>query len=416
MQPVTVGLVGVNGYGASYVNALLDDPRADAIKLVGVVDPAAGRAPRISELASRGCDVYPSLARLLDAADVDLVTIAAPTHFHSAMTCTALERGANVLCEKPLAGSLPDALAVVATQRKVGQRFAAIGYQWSFSQAIERLKLDIMSGALGRPVRMRALASYPRGTAYFTRNDWSGRIRTPAGQSVTDSPVNNATAHFLHNMFYLLGPTRETSEMPRAVQAELYRANDIENYDTAAMRCTTAQGVEVLFYTTHAEHRRLGPWCLLEFEDATVEYNAQNGAQFVARLKDGRVKVYGNPDLDRRQPLWQSLAAVRGGAPVACDAAAALAQAVCMSAAQEFPIFDLPASLRRTAGAAEGPMIAIDGLGDALAECYTRAILPGEHGGLSWAMATRARAILPPVVRPPPRPADVMRISKALQV
>jgi hypothetical protein len=88
-----------------------------------------------------------------------------------------------------------------------------------------------------------------------------------------------------------------------------------------------------------------------------------------------------------------------------------------MSAAQEFPIFDLPASLRRTAGAAEGPMVAIDGLGDALAECYTRAILPGEHGGLGWATATRARAVVPPpVMKAPPRSVEVARVSKALEV
>lgn len=388
MQPVTVALVGINGYGALYLDALLDDPRARDARLVGVVDPAAARSPRLGELASKGCAVYPTLDRLLDARDVRLVAIAAPTQFHAPLTCTALRRGVDVLCEKPLAGSLADALDVVRVRRDAG-RFAAIGYQWSFSHAIQRLKRDILAGVLGAPVRMRALACYPRGMRYFTRNDWSGRIRTPSGQHVTDSPVNNATAHFLHNMLYLLGSTRETSAMPVSVQAELYRANDIENYDTAALRCRTADSVDVLFYTTHAEVRRLGPKCVLEFEDATVEYDAHAGAQFVARMSDGSVKVYGDPDVDRREPLWQSLAAVRGGEMIACDAEAALPQTICMSAAQDFPIIHLPESLRRPADSGEGPMVAIEGLGEALTTCYTGAILPGEHRALHWARTAR---------------------------
>jgi len=65
--------------------------------------------------------------------------------------------------------------------------------------------------------------------AYFRRNDWVGRIRTDAGHCVFDSPANNAAAHYLHIMLYLLGATREGAAMPASVQAETYRANAIEN-------------------------------------------------------------------------------------------------------------------------------------------------------------------------------------------
>ena len=41
-------------------------------------------------------------------------------------------------------------------------------------------------------------------------------------------------------MLYVLGKTPDTSAQPHSVTAELYRANPIENYDTAAIRCTTA--------------------------------------------------------------------------------------------------------------------------------------------------------------------------------
>ena len=126
-----------------------------------------------------------------------------------------------------------------------------------------------------------------------------------------DSPVNNATAHYLHNMFYLLGKSPQASAMPVTVEAELYRANDIENYDTAAIRAIVECGTEVLFYTTHATPERRGPLSCFEFERAIVEYDAGGAGQFVARFHDGRTKSYGQPTLDRHEKIWQAVDSVR---------------------------------------------------------------------------------------------------------
>jgi len=383
-SPVSVALAGAGGYGALYLDALLDDARAEQVRLVGVVEPRSQACPRLDDLRRRGCAVHATLQSLFDSVTPDLLVIAAPTHFHARMTCAALARGVNVLCEKPLAGSLADALHVAKVQHS-SRAFAAIGYQWSFSAAVQLLKRDIMHDVLGRPLRMRSIASYPRGVAYYTRNDWAGRIVSAAGDSVMDSPVNNATAHFLHNMLYLLGPTREISATPRSVQAELYRANDIENYDTAAIRCEAEEGVELLFYTTHVEPRSIGPAFVLEFTRATVTYDARTGTNIVARFADGRVREYGNPDIDRFQPLWQCVEATRTGTAIACGVDAAMAQTLCMSAAQRLPIVEFPRSLHRPALAGDDPMIAIDGLGDVLEHCYADGVLPSEMADVSWA-------------------------------
>ena len=401
--PVNLALVGINGYGAFYVDALLNDPRFADVRLAAVVDPAAHRCRRLDELLTRGCRVHPSLASLLATTpDLDLLAIAAPTHLHARMTCAALAHGANVLCEKPLAGSFADALAIAEVHR-TSPAFAAIGYQWSFSAPIQHLKRDVMAGLLGQPLRMRSIASYPREQAYFTRNDWAGRVVTAKGDVVNDSPVNNATAHFLHNMLYILGPTRETSAVPARVQAELYRANAIDNFDTAALRCETSDGVEILFYTTHAEARAIGPESVLEFTDATVSYDRTDGGRFIARFTDGRVKDYGNPDHDRRQPLVQCVEAVRTGDRIACGVEAAIAQTICIAAASCSPIVNFPAALHRIVSAAEGPMISIDGLGDALTRSYDAALLPSECRDVPWScpapvvntMAAIGRSSLP---------------------
>jgi hypothetical protein len=254
-----------------------------------------------------------------------------------------------------------------------------------------------MAGLLGRPIRLRTLVTFPRGERYFRRNRWAGRLKTDDGEPVFDGPMNNATAHYLHNMLYVHGPTRETSATPAWVEAELYRANDIESYDTAALRCQTDAGAELLFYTTHAARHRVGPVCRFEFERGTVEYDHGHGGSLVARFVDGTVRNYGRPDAEREQKLWQSIDAVGSGEPVACGPRAALPHAMCVAAADESsPIRNFPDSLKRRSPMDEssdgGEIVWIDGLPEVLADCFERGVLPSERPGersLEWAASGR---------------------------
>jgi predicted dehydrogenase len=388
-QRVQVALAGIGGYGDLYLESILHDPRASSIDLVGVVDPAPQRCRRLTELHARRIPVHSNLSTLFARSPVELMLIVTPIHLHCPQTCFALSRGANVMCEKPLAGTMADALKMVDAAR-TSKGFAAIGYQWSFSQAVQALKRDILGGVFGAPVRMKTLVCFPRPLSYFNRNDWVGRILTDDGEAVLDSPVNNATAHYLHNMFYLLGKSRERSAMPVTVQAELYRANDIENYDTAAIRATADCGTEILFYTTHAVAERRGPMSRFEFERAIVEYDAGAAGQFVVRFNDGRVKSYGQPTLDRHEKIWQAVDSVRSGAAIACDVHAALAHTTCVMAAQQSTsIEDFPLDLRKTIELDGEPMICVDGLYQELFDCYTLGMLPSAHGKRPWAKAGR---------------------------
>ena len=401
---VNVALAGIAGYGDLYLEALLHHPRSSEAnaRLVAVADPASHRCERLHELKARGIAIYDQLDSLLAAHRVDLVMIATPIYLHASHTCLALEHGANVLCEKPLASSLSDALRMLACEER-HRHFVAIGYQWSFSDAVQTLKRDILSGVLGRPMRLRTLAFFPRGVGYFRRNDWAGQLQMPGGEPVLDSPVNNATAHYLHNMLYLLGPTRATSAMPVTVQAELYRANDIRTYDTAALRIRTESDVELLFYTSHSVAEQFGPVCRFEFENALVEYDPAEGGEFVARFHDGAIRRYGSPNLDRHQKVWQCIEAARAQSPasIACGIRAALPHTLCVLAAQESTrdIASFAQSLQKLVPNNEDKMVVIEGLGEALMECCRRAILPSEHGHLHWSI--RAATVRVPAVPAP---------------
>ncbi|HQE93752.1 MAG TPA: Gfo/Idh/MocA family oxidoreductase [Anaerolineae bacterium] len=385
-KEVTVVMVALGGYGNLYLAELFHAAGHNA-RFVAGVDPNPVGCRYLDAFKETGIPIYPDLDSFYAAADADLVMLAPPIHLHLPFTLTALAHGSHVLCEKPVAATVQDARQMAEAERVAG-KFVGIGYQWSYSAAIQALKRDVMDGVLGRPLRLRTKVFWPRGTAYYSRNNWAAKLKSPGGDWILDSPAHNATAHYLHNCFYILGATRETSAWPVDVQAELYRANPIENYDTAAIRCHTAAGVEILFYTAHPVPNNIGPIFSYEFENATVEYEAYRES-VLAHFCDGRVKDYGNPYANQMDKIWQAVEAVRTGAPLACGIEAATPQVLCINGAQEsrwkiatFPQEILNIRLDEERG---DHLTWVGGLQEALETCFERGLLPSEVGAYPWA-------------------------------
>jgi len=104
---VRAGVIGVGALGRHHARVWADT--AGAV-LVGVYDVDAARAAEVA--AKHGCRVFPDAPSLLAA--VDAVSIAVPTVDHHAVGRLALERGRDVLLEKPITATLEQADDLVA--------------------------------------------------------------------------------------------------------------------------------------------------------------------------------------------------------------------------------------------------------------------------------------------------------------
>jgi predicted dehydrogenase len=380
-QPVTIGLAGIGGYGGNYLTQIFDESQNSGIQLVGAVDPFAERSPHLARLNEAQVPVYATVDEFYTNHSADLLIIVSPIHHHMAQTRLALEYGSHVLCEKPLAATIQDGLQTLALEQERG-RFVAVGYNWSFTDQIQALKGDIMNGRFGRPLRAKSLVLWQRWQPYYTRNDWAGRIQSEGGAWILDSPVNNATAHYLHNLFYLLGDTVDSSAQPVDVQAELYRANAIENYDTAVLRCHTADDVEILFYTAHPVPSNVEPIFEMAFEQAVISYQGP-GSEIVAQFHNGRQQSYGDPsESAHTSKLPRCIENIRQGSLPLCGVAASTAQTRAMNGAQESAaILSFPAGLIHD----RGELGWVEGLSETMLVCYERNLLPSELGGVPWA-------------------------------
>ncbi len=378
-KPVHLALVAIGGYGLTYLNGLFDKTEPDRYILDGVVDPRPELCPRLAELQAKQIPIYPTLREFYRRHETELVIISSPIQNHATDTQLALAHGSHVLCEKPLCATVQE-VALVQQAIMRNRRFVAIGYQWSYNQAILNLKKDIQAGLLGSPRKFKSLVLWPRDEKYFHRNSWAGKKADAHGNWILDSPINNAAAHYLHNMFYVLGKSISTSARPVRVQAELYRANAIENFDTAALRCYTEENVEILFYASHAVKEDGGLVFQYEFEQAKVTYSLADPI-IRARFLDGKVKEYGDPDAVYLQKLWDCMNAVHSGAEPPCGPDAAASQTLCVNGAQDSmpDIVGFPSLLVQTVGEEGSRLTYVQGLDRVMQNCYEKALLPSER-------------------------------------
>jgi predicted dehydrogenase len=379
-EEISVALVGMGGYGKVYLTELLERGASHGLRFVAAVDPEPERSDQLQSVIQQGIRIYPSLEAFHKEATADLLVLSTPPQFHCEQVVAALDHGSHVLCEKPAAAS-PDQIAQMIAARDRAKKLVAIGYQWSYSPAIHHLKRDISAGKFGRALKLKTCVYWPRDERYYARNGWAGRQRDSKGRLVLDSPVNNACAHYLHNMFYVLGNQVDHSAMPASVTAELYRANKIENYDTAAIRCQTQNGAELLFIATHATRGHKGPVIQYEFENAIVSHSAQEGGAFNAQMKDGPKISYGIPiESDSAQKLLDVCQSIRNREPVACGLEAAAAHTACMFAAQESmpQITEFPKDSITIEGEPGSRKTSVTGLESALDQCFDEFRLPSE--------------------------------------
>lgn len=90
---------------------------------MGVYDHHAGRGEEVAR--EFGLRALPDPEAV--AAEAEAVVLATPTHTHAALALFYLQRGLDVLVEKPLAATVADADAILAAARAAG-RLVAVGH------------------------------------------------------------------------------------------------------------------------------------------------------------------------------------------------------------------------------------------------------------------------------------------------
>jgi predicted dehydrogenase len=208
LQPLKAGIIGLGWAGETHLKSYLQVPN---VEVIAVADPQMAR----TETVARTYDVphvYADYADLVARGDLDLVSVATPNHLHAPATIAALEAGAHVLCEKPLARSGVEGEAMVKAAMQAG-RVLEIAFNHRQRGDVQILKSYVDSGGLGRVYHGKATwmrrSGIPGMGGWFTSREMAG-----------GGPLIDLGVHVLDMILYLLDEP-EVVSVSAATYAEL---------------------------------------------------------------------------------------------------------------------------------------------------------------------------------------------------
>lgn len=188
-----IGLVGLGDIAVrAHLPAIAGEPRA---ALVAVADTDSDRLA----LAPQGIRTTTDADSVFADPEVDAVVIASPPSATAALVRAALEAGKHVLAEKPIALSLAQA-AEVRDAPGAAERLQ-IGLTYRHHPAVDRLRELVTTGALGRPLLIRAAISDERADPEGDPSGYARRLRSLERLP----PVVSDGVHACDRLNYLLG-------------------------------------------------------------------------------------------------------------------------------------------------------------------------------------------------------------------
>jgi predicted dehydrogenase len=137
------GVIGL-GIGRLHMRAYQALPEVELVAVADVSEEALDRARAEFGVPQTFTDYW----EMLDKADVDVVSICTPDRLHAEQALAALAAGKHVLCEKPLATSLEDALAVRDQVQATGRTFMMC-HNYRFLPQFAQLKALVEAGTVG---------------------------------------------------------------------------------------------------------------------------------------------------------------------------------------------------------------------------------------------------------------------------
>jgi predicted dehydrogenase len=143
-----VGIIGTGWIAHAHIRSYMNMPDVDIV--VGA-DLVPGKADAFfAEYGLKGVRTYRSHTELLEAEkDLDAVSVCTYNTTHAECTIDALDRGVNVLLEKPMCVTLDEAVAICRAEKRSG-KVLSIGFQPRFDENMRMIKKIVESGTLGK--------------------------------------------------------------------------------------------------------------------------------------------------------------------------------------------------------------------------------------------------------------------------
>lgn len=127
-----VALLGLGKYSEEQLAPALE--KTQRCRLAGIITGTPEKAAKWKEkykIPDKNIYNYQNMDSIRDNPDIDIVYVVTPNALHATYTIRAAKAGKHVICEKPMATTVPDCEAMIAACRQAG-KMLSIGYRLHF--------------------------------------------------------------------------------------------------------------------------------------------------------------------------------------------------------------------------------------------------------------------------------------------
>lgn len=299
-----VGILGCGDYLRWQAPAL---QASHSIKVAKLFDPDLKRAEKWA--AELGGVAVARDAEILEDPAIDLVLLFVPPWIRRGLIERAAAAGKTILTTKPLAPSVDECDAMIATVARTGVR-CGVFYGRTGDNWFEAVKQLLDGGQYGRLALYRQdwLHHYPQ---------WNNWALDP---SKNGGPFMDAMIHNLNAACYLMGRPVLESTFTSARLAH----TDIPCADTESMQVRFEGGLALLFITWAADlevmstdgnnREHIDHFYLVTDRGWHLTKQWKDGAVFIRASREGRVELIPAPALPAT-PFDRFVEAVASGAP-----------------------------------------------------------------------------------------------------
>lgn len=183
-------IVGTGDRATSMWGRDLAQRYGDVLEFVGLCDINPKRAAVARELIGVDCSTFSNFDEMMDRARPDLLMVTTVDFFHRDYIVRGLERGVDVMTEKPMVTDEDKCQDVLDAERKA-RRNIVVTFNYRYAPKHQKIKEILMSGEIGRVISVdfHWYLDVRHGADYFRR--WH-RLKRGGGSLW----VHKATHHF----------------------------------------------------------------------------------------------------------------------------------------------------------------------------------------------------------------------------
>jgi predicted dehydrogenase len=219
------GIIGCGVIAPWHADSVVQSEYAD---LVAVCDVDAPKGEAFAEKYETS--FYQDYRQMLAEGTVDAVSICTPSGLHSEMTVAAAEAGVHVLCEKPMAITVPQMDAMMDAVEKAGTKLEVI-FQRRTYETTRIVRQAVQSGVLGQMTLGDAYLKYYRSPSYYRSADWRATWALDGGGALMNQGV-----HGIDVLVWIMGDVESVYAKAEA------KVRDIEVEDTCVALLTFKNG------------------------------------------------------------------------------------------------------------------------------------------------------------------------------